>query len=91
MLRMINLQTPGKGWGVFAGALIPRGAFIIEYIGEIIDEAESDARLEACRLAGETHYYLMEIDADTYIDARHKVRDCSREAVSCQHTIQPFR
>ena len=36
---MPPLQTPGKGWGVFAGADIPAGSFIMEYVGEIIDEA----------------------------------------------------
>jgi SET domain-containing protein len=35
------VPTPGKGWGVLAGADIPSGAFIIEYVGEIIDEAVS--------------------------------------------------
>lgn len=34
-----RVQTPGKGWGVFAGAPIAAGSFIIEYVGEIIDEA----------------------------------------------------
>ena len=68
-------QTPGKGWGIFAGEDIAPGAFIIEYVGEIIDEATADARLEDCRRRGEGHYYLMEIDANQFIDARHKVRE----------------
>lgn len=36
---LLSAQTPGKGWGVFAGADIPAGSFVIEYVGEIIDEA----------------------------------------------------
>jgi hypothetical protein len=50
-------------------------------VGEIIDEEEANRRLEACKAAGEAHYYLMEIDADTIIDARHKVRGGRRLAI----------
>lgn len=66
------VPTPGKGWGVRAGADIPEGGFVIEYVGEIIDEAMQEERLEQCKQEGETHYYLMEIDANQIIDARHK-------------------
>ena len=36
------VPTPGKGWGVIAGADIPAGSFIVEYVGEIVDEAVSE-------------------------------------------------
>lgn len=34
--------TPGKGWGVLAGADVPAGTFVIEYVGEIVDEEVRD-------------------------------------------------
>jgi hypothetical protein len=33
------VPTPGKGWGVNAGCDVPEGAFLIEYVGEVISEA----------------------------------------------------
>lgn len=38
---LVLSPTPGKGWGVLAGADIPAGSFIVEYVGEIVDEAVS--------------------------------------------------
>ena len=40
-----TLQAEGKGKGLFARALIPKGALVIEYCGELIDENEYDRRL----------------------------------------------
>jgi hypothetical protein len=37
--------TPGKGWGLFAACDLKAGDFIIEYCGEIIDDAICEQRL----------------------------------------------
>jgi hypothetical protein len=46
------VPTPGKGWGVNAGCDVPEGAFLIEYVGEVISEAMQVSggalRREAC-------------------------------------------
>jgi len=44
-----------------------------------------DERLAACKAAGESHYYLMEIDANQVIDARHK----SNLARFINHSCEP--
>lgn len=72
-LPVLNVvQTHGKGWGVIAGCDIDAGAFIIEYVGEIISDEMQDERLAAARARGEHDAYMMEIDADQIIDARFK-------------------
>jgi hypothetical protein len=77
--------TEGKGWGAIASADIPAGQFIVEYVGEIIDEEEQDKRLEEAKVRGEAHYYMMEIDANQIIDARVK----SNLARFLNHSCEP--
>ena len=36
--KLTLVPTPGKGWGIVAGERVA-GAFVTEYVGEIIDEA----------------------------------------------------
>ena len=42
--RLELFKTKAKGWGVRAADPIPRGAFIDEYLGELISEQEADRR-----------------------------------------------
>jgi hypothetical protein len=66
-------RTPGKGWGLNAGPEgVQAGAFIIEYVGEIIDDEEQDRRLAAAAGRGEGHAYIMELSPNLFIDARFK-------------------
>ena len=37
----------GRGLGLFATARLPARAFLLEYVGEVIDEEEKSARMEA--------------------------------------------
>jgi len=64
--------TKTKGWGIRAAASIGRGTFIVEYAGEVIDDAEVARRTEECRLRGEPHFYMMEMASGLTIDARDK-------------------
>ena len=34
------LTEDGRGWGARAAEAIPAGTFVVEYIGELIDDAE---------------------------------------------------
>jgi len=77
------VETPGKGWGLLAGRPIPAGGFVIEYVGEVIDEVEQAERLEAARVRGEFHAYMMEIDADAIIDARFRANNARFINHSC--------
>ncbi|KAI9324119.1 hypothetical protein DFJ73DRAFT_873977 [Zopfochytrium polystomum] len=38
------MRTPAKGWGLFAAESIPKGAFVAEYLGEIISTEEARRR-----------------------------------------------
>ncbi|KAL8121954.1 putative inactive histone-lysine N-methyltransferase SUVR2 [Apium graveolens] len=61
-----NLQvfmTPGaKGWGLRTLENLPKGAFICEYVGEIVTNTELYDRNKQC--AGEKHTYPVLLDAD---------------------------
>ncbi|XP_047335019.1 probable inactive histone-lysine N-methyltransferase SUVR1 isoform X2 [Impatiens glandulifera] len=63
----INLQvfmTPGgKGWGLRTLQDLPKGAFVCEYVGEILTNAELFERVSA-RSDGEAHAYPVLLDAD---------------------------
>ncbi|KAL7141263.1 hypothetical protein ABFS83_08G041800 [Erythranthe nasuta] len=60
-VKLEIFKTDKKGWAVRARQAIPRGTFVCEYIGEVIDETEANERRnrydkEGCR-------YFYEIDA----------------------------
>lgn len=56
------------GSGLFATRTIPKGAQIIEYVGERISHAEADRR-HADKADDDGHTFLFTIDAKTVIDA----------------------
>ncbi|XP_059482836.1 histone-lysine N-methyltransferase EHMT2 isoform X2 [Neocloeon triangulifer] len=65
-VRFQLFRTEGKGWGVRTLRPIPKGAYVCEYIGEVITDCEADSR--------EDDSYLFDLDnreGETYcIDAR---------------------
>ncbi|GAB4819069.1 hypothetical protein N2152v2_006115 [Parachlorella kessleri] len=64
--------TDTKGWGVRAAQPIPRGTFIVEYAGEVINTAECQRRAEDAKRRNEPHFYMMEMAPGQIIDARVK-------------------
>ncbi|KAF3777880.1 Histone-lysine N-methyltransferase [Nymphaea thermarum] len=62
-----NLQvffTPeGKGWGLRTFDALPRGAFVCEYVGEILTNTELYNRNSQCS-GDEKHHYPVPLDAD---------------------------
>ena len=53
--------------------MIQAGEFVMEYVGEVIDDAECEARLlDYKQYVGEKHIYLMELNRDVVIDASRK-------------------
>jgi AWS domain/SET domain len=50
-----------KGFGLFALEDIKKGAFIVEYVGEVLDEEEYLRRKEYYHSVGQRHYYFMNI------------------------------
>lgn len=60
--------TNERGFGLFAVDQIPAFEFIIEYVGEIINQRECDRRFKTTEQT-ETNFYFMSLDKDVYIDA----------------------
>jgi hypothetical protein len=67
-----TLLTEHRGWGLFLDEPVTRGAFIVEYTGEIIDDRRTEERLWADKARGEANFYLMEVSHSQIIDARRK-------------------
>lgn len=79
------IPMTGKGFGLLAMEPILKGRFVIEYIGEVIDDDEMISRLQTCKMNGEKHFYLMEIERDAVIDARYR----SNAARFINHSCNP--
>ncbi|XP_076952973.1 putative histone-lysine N-methyltransferase ASHH4 isoform X2 [Bidens hawaiensis] len=72
-LKKLKLvQTEKCGSGVVADEDIMQGEFIIEYLGEVIDDKTCEERLWKMKDKGETNFYLCEVKHDMVIDATHK-------------------
>lgn len=59
-------MTELKGLGLFSKDKIHAGAFVVEYMGEVIDEAERDKRAKTNR--GNT-CYVLKLDEKVFVDA----------------------
>ncbi|KAL8139629.1 hypothetical protein V2J09_005650 [Rumex salicifolius] len=70
--KMKLVQTEKCGAGIVAEEDIKRGEFIIEYVGEVIDDKTCEERLWKMKHCGETNFYLCEINRDMVIDATYK-------------------
>lgn len=69
---MKPMYTDERGWGLKALELIGEGQFVIEYVGEVIDEAEYRLRLQQKQERKNEHYYFLTIDQNRMIDAEPK-------------------
>ncbi|KDO46919.1 hypothetical protein CISIN_1g017646mg [Citrus sinensis] len=70
--KMKLVQTEKCGAGIVADEDIKRGEFVIEYVGEVIDDQTCEERLWKMKHLGETNFYLCEINRDMVIDATYK-------------------
>ncbi|KAH7674912.1 Histone-lysine N-methyltransferase protein [Dioscorea alata] len=66
------VKTKLCGWGVEALESIEKGDFVIEYIGEVIDDAACEQRLWDMKRRGDQNFYMCEIRKDFTIDATFK-------------------
>ncbi|XP_072980718.1 histone-lysine N-methyltransferase ASHR3 isoform X2 [Typha angustifolia] len=66
------VKTSHCGWGVTALEAIKKGDFVIEYIGEVIDDAMCEQRLWDMKYRGDQNFYMCEIRKDFTIDATFK-------------------
>jgi SET domain-containing protein len=61
-----------RGHGVRAARAIKKGEFVVEYAGEVIDAAEMSRRMEAQRVLGQHHFYIMELGPGLFVDAHRR-------------------
>ncbi|KAG6531437.1 hypothetical protein ZIOFF_005244 [Zingiber officinale] len=66
------VKTEYCGWGVVALEVMEKGDFIIEYIGEVIDDALCEKRLWDMKHRGDQNFYMCELHKDFTIDATFK-------------------
>ncbi|XP_010432931.1 PREDICTED: histone-lysine N-methyltransferase ASHR3 isoform X3 [Camelina sativa] len=70
--KMKIVKTEHCGWGVEAAEPINKEEFIIEYIGEVISDAQCEQRLWDMKNKGINEFYMCEIHKDFTIDATFK-------------------
>lgn len=56
--------------GLFAVEDIENGAFVIQYVGEVLDNKECTKRLSAMKKKRATDYYFMSHGSGVVIDAK---------------------
>lgn len=69
---MVPYKTQGRGWGLKTLAPIRKGQFVVEYVGELIDEQEYQKRIQKMHEQKEENYYFLTIDNNRTIDAGPK-------------------
>ncbi|XP_071859835.1 nuclear receptor binding SET domain protein isoform X2 [Bombus fervidus] len=69
---MEPFHTVGRGWGLRSLEHIKAGQFVIEYVGEVIDEAEYKRRLHRKKELKNENFYFLTIDNNRMIDAEPK-------------------
>lgn len=56
-----------KGWGLCSSAFIARESFVVEYVGEVVDEQQTEERMaEYCSYK---NFYLMNLTSGLTVDA----------------------
>jgi [histone H3]-lysine36 N-dimethyltransferase SETMAR len=88
------ISTPGKGFGiVLEKVALPMGAYVGEYVGEILNEDEARQRIESSK--GLSHNYLLLFNEhqtsrriQTFIDARFYGNWTRLINHSCQPNLQ---
>lgn len=81
----VPFRTENAGWGLRTTQDIKKGDFVIEYVGELIDEAECQRRMELMREQGDTNFYFLTIDKERIIDAG----PAANHARFMNHSCQP--
>ncbi|XP_062842786.1 histone-lysine N-methyltransferase, H3 lysine-36 specific isoform X2 [Trichomycterus rosablanca] len=78
-------RTLTRGWGLRGITDIKKGAFVSEYVGEVIDEEECRARIRHAQNNDISNFYMLTLDKDRVIDAGPK----GNEARFMNHCCQP--
>lgn len=65
-------DTTNKGFGIKADTDIPAETFIIEYVGEVLDQKQFEKRAKKYSEIRNIHYYFMALKSNAIIDATKK-------------------
>ncbi|XP_042349048.1 histone-lysine N-methyltransferase, H3 lysine-36 specific isoform X2 [Plectropomus leopardus] len=79
------VRTLSCGWGLVGVSDIKKGAFVSEYVGEVIDEEECRARIRHAQENDICNFYMLTLDKDRIIDAGPK----GNQARFMNHCCQP--
>ncbi|XP_059201998.1 histone-lysine N-methyltransferase, H3 lysine-36 specific isoform X2 [Centropristis striata] len=79
------LRSLSCGWGLVGLSDIKKGAFVCEYVGEVIDEEECRARIKHAQENDISNFYMLTLDKDRIIDAGPK----GNHARFMNHCCQP--
>src|SRR5690606_5388051 len=79
------IKTEFKGFGLRANTNLETGAFIYEYIGEVIDENRFRKRRVDYDKEGIKHFYFMSLGKNEFVDATKK----GNLARFCNHSCNP--
>ncbi|GJQ75891.1 putative histone-lysine N-methyltransferase [Trypoxylus dichotomus] len=82
---LIPYKTETRGWGLKSLEPLKKGQFVIEYVGEMIDEQEYQRRINKMHEQKEENYYFLTIDKDRMLDAGPK----GNVARFMNHSCQP--
>ncbi|WVZ64377.1 hypothetical protein U9M48_013900 [Paspalum notatum var. saurae] len=66
------IKTEKCGYGLVAENEIKKGEFVIEYVGEVIDDRTCEERLWTMKRLSDTNFYLCEVSSNMVIDATNK-------------------
>ncbi|XP_045539872.1 uncharacterized protein LOC123722367 [Papilio machaon] len=70
--KLVPYRTPQRGWGLKTLEDIKAGQFVIEYVGELIDEEEFKRRMQRKYEIRDENYYFLTLDKERMIDAGPK-------------------
>ena len=70
----VTLMEPkdAKGFGLMTRQALKKGQFVIEYVGEVVNEEEHNRRKVEYRKEGKRHFYFMSIANGEVIDATRR-------------------
>ena len=78
----VQRRAGPKGHGLYTEEDLAAGQFVIQYVGEVLEEEEYLRRKHYYIQTGQRHYYFMNIGNGEVIDACRKVRNHSNSGSS---------
>ena len=70
--RLAVRRSHIHGWGLYCKTDVPKDAFIIEYVGQVVRQAVGDKREKYYDDAGVGSCYLFRLDEDAIVDATRR-------------------